>query len=130
MLARTTKVASLLAVGIATLAAGCSDEAEPGSSGVPAEIRLAETTPAQQAALCDWVAERQGGYGFTKQCDDGSTASAPADRAECLADNQGLADCPVTVGQFEACARELSRDMCASLAAAQRPVCRPVLPCL
>jgi hypothetical protein len=56
--------------------------------------------------LCDWGAAVFGGYGMTQDCGNGTSISSKANQAECVA---GLpATCPVTVSQFESCARMVS----------------------
>ena len=77
----------------------------PITSGVPATTRIDALTPAQQAAICDWVAGLYGGYGQQVDCGDGSVLIGPPDQGYCVA---GLTttSCAATVADKEACERD------------------------
>jgi hypothetical protein len=65
------------------------------------------------ATLCDWVADKFGGYGKTIHCSDSSTRSSRESQADCV-DSLAGASCQATVGDVEVCTNESLR--CGSLA--------------
>jgi hypothetical protein len=84
------------------------------SSGVPSSATLASLTTAQATTLCDWENEKQGGYGRTVSCSDGSQQTTDPNQATCVGSvpNAG-ADCPtLTVGDIEDCANAIGADIC------------------
>lgn len=96
-------------------------------TGMPSDKRLDATTAEERARLCDWLAEKFGGYGRTIRCPDGSVSmSAPANRAECV--GTFPSGCPATVSQFEACVIAISRmDFCSAVAMPKE--CDPLRAC-
>ena len=83
---------------------------------------VAKLTPAQQGILCDWVADRLGGYRLSTDCGGGRTVTNFANQADCIVGYLGFA-CPITVGQVAKCANAQSashgcafpRDECSPL---------------
>ena len=71
-----------LLVGILLVAAGgllsnaCGSSGSGGvgnSSGVPRSSTVGSLDGSQEATLCDWENAKQGGYGRSVTCSDGST---------------------------------------------------------
>jgi hypothetical protein len=93
------------------------------SSGPPVDASktLAELSPSEMAAFCDWVARQEGGYGATILCDAGAgTASleAPQDQATCvteLSQHAAEPNCSATVGQWTSCVDWLDANWCTTV---------------
>jgi hypothetical protein len=84
------------------------------SSGLPRSSTLASLTSGQGGTLCDWVNAKEGGYGRTFNCPDGSQAMSDPDRASCV-DVIGYlgTNCPtLTVANLEDCANASGTDVC------------------
>src|SRR5689334_2982880 len=101
--------------------AGCkSGNSDPGpSSGLDRSAVVGDLTAPQRDSLCDWTAERQGGYGRAVDCPGGSTETTDDDRADCL---EGVTvieeECPtITVADIEDCTNANHDDICTGLAA-------------
>jgi hypothetical protein len=95
--------------------ASCGSSSGPGtSSGLPRSSTLASLTTAQDATLCDWLNERQGGYGQSVSCPDGSHADTDTNQSSCVASvPTGAASCPtLTVGDVEDCANAIGTNIC------------------
>lgn len=112
---------------LSTFLAGCGgdDDEPPASSPVEGTKPMSALTTAEKTELCDWGASLFGGYGKTRTCSKDSHSYAAASREACLEDNS-LAECDVTVDQFERCARAL-HDRC--LAGLFSDACEPLEPC-
>jgi len=84
------------------------------SSGLPRSTTLASLTTAQAGTLCDWENGKQGGYGRTMACSDGSQQTTDPDHATCVGSVPTAgADCPtLTVGDIEDCANAIGDDIC------------------
>lgn len=103
----------------ALLVSACADDGGVGRPSVPASTKLVDLTAAQEGELCDYVADLEGGYGFSKMCGDGITVRVK-DRASCIAMLEGApTSCTATVGDAEACAAAASGDLCKLLSAAE-----------
>ncbi|MBI2391817.1 MAG: hypothetical protein HYV09_19660 [Deltaproteobacteria bacterium] len=114
----------LLAVLLAACSGKVSDESPDAatdaradartdtSTGIPADKRLDGTTAEERGRMCDWIAEKFGGYGKTIRCADGSVSmTGPPSREECL--RTFPTGCGATVAQFEVCVAAISRlDWC------------------
>jgi hypothetical protein len=99
------------------------------SSGLPKNATLGSLTTAQAGILCDWENDKQGGYGRTMVCSDGSQETTDPDHASCVGSvpNAG-ADCPtLTVGDIEDCANAIGADLCEVTTAA---ACHNLWQCL
>lgn len=115
-------VAALLFIGLAGPSCGSSDGgAVVGtSSGLPRAATLGSLTAAQDATLCDWENAKQGGYGQSVSCSDGSHTDTDNNQASCVASVPGFATgCPtLTVGDVEDCANAIGTNLCAMPTAA------------
>jgi hypothetical protein len=125
---------SLLFVGLAGFSCGSSngDSADGGggigggggavgtSSGLPRTDTVGSLTAAQAATLCDWLNARQGGYGQSVTCPDGSHDDTDNNQASCVASVPTVATgCPsLTVGDIEDCANAIGTNLCAMSTAA------------
>jgi hypothetical protein len=94
--------------------AGADARAVGNSSGLPRETTIANLTAEQVGRLCDWGDNREGGYGRTVTCPDGSSVSNDPDMATCVL-NLPLfgSSCPgATVGDAEDCLNAVGTDLC------------------
>ncbi len=124
-------VVSLLFVGLAGFSCGSSNggAADGGgaggggggsggavgtSSGLPRTDTVGSLTGAQAATLCDWLNAKQGGYGRSVSCPDGSEADTDLSQASCVASVPSFATgCPsLTVGDVEDCANAIGTSLC------------------
>jgi hypothetical protein len=122
-------VVSLLFVGLAGFSCGSSNggAADGGgggsggsggavgtSSGLPRASTLGSLTSAQDSTLCDWENAKQGGYGRSVSCPDGSEDDTDLSQASCVASVPGFATgCPsLTVGDVEDCANAIGTNLC------------------
>lgn len=95
---------------------GGRDSGDDGaSSGLPRGTTIANLTPAQAGRLCDWGDNKEGGYGRTVTCPDGSTVSNDPDQASCVTTLPLVGvGCPATtVGDIEDCLNAIGTDLCA-----------------
>lgn len=99
------------------------------SSGVPRSSTVGSLDGSQAATLCDWENAKQGGYGRSVTCPDGSTQTTDPDRATCVSQAPYFSTyCPtLTVGDLEDCANALGTNICN---VATEPACGPVATCL
>jgi hypothetical protein len=125
-----------LVIGILVAAAGgapsisCGSSGGPGdSSGVPRSATVGSLSSTDATTLCDWVNAKQGGYGRTVTCSDGSTRTTDTDQAICVAGSHAAQTaCPtLTVGETEDCANAIGSDLCAISTAS---ACAAVSACL
>jgi hypothetical protein len=82
-----------------------SDLEAGGDSGLPPidpSTPLTTLTPAQQAALCDWLSAELGGYGASFDCGGGISVSNAQNQMQCVM-TRLVYRCPVTVGDVEMC---------------------------
>jgi hypothetical protein len=75
---------------------------------------LGSLTTAQAVVLCDWTNARQGGYGRSVTCTDGSPQTTDVSQADCVASVPAAGTyCPtLTVGDDEDCANAVLTDLC------------------
>jgi len=92
---------------------------------VDPSANLSSLSPADKAALCDWVAQEFGGYDSRGVCADSATGGlqGPANQSECVVDLLPPATCPATVGQLEACVRSEVQNACDRAAVSPTPEC-------
>lgn len=94
-----TKFATAFALVLFS-AAGCGGG---GGAGGPANVdtsqQISAVSESDKSDLCDWFADKMGGYGTEPSCGQ-AFLSAPPDHASCMTD---FPVCAVTVGQFESC---------------------------
>jgi hypothetical protein len=109
-------IAVLLAAasGLFALSCGSSSGGGASSSGIPRSDTVGSLNASQAATLCDWENAKQGGYGRTVTCSDGSTQTTDPDQATCAAVVPYFANkCPtLTVGDIEDCADGLGTNIC------------------
>jgi hypothetical protein len=108
---------SLIAVAGLGFLVGCGSGSSPAGapSNVPPDDTLGQLSASQQASLCDYVANVQGGYGRSMTCPGGDTQTTDQSQSYCLANFGGVAfACPtLTVGDAENCAAACATDLCA-----------------
>ena len=117
----------LLLVAILVGCAGKVEEAAqtPGPSGLLPGRPVDQLTSAERERLCDWMAERAGGYGYKADCGGGVFTYNFVDRADCLTDLAA----PCTVRDYETCAEGFaSADWC-SAEIHSLPACRTAWAC-
>ena len=78
------------------------------TSGVQGSKRLDALTADEKKKLCDFQAQRFGGYGKSIDCGGGNTLDADASQTECV--SQWPTNCAMTVSQAEACSRDSTCD--------------------
>ena len=83
-------------------------------SGIPRSTTFAMLSSAQAGAECDYLNGKQGGYGRSVTCSDGSTETTDDSKASCVADAPAVgAACPTfTVGDAEDCASAVGANLC------------------
>ena len=91
-------------------ASGAGSGGTTGSttSGVQGSKRLDALTADEKKKLCDFQAQRFGGYGKSIDCGGGNTLDADASQTECV--SQWPTNCAMTVSQAEACSRDSTCD--------------------
>jgi hypothetical protein len=104
-------------------------------TGLPRSATFAGLTEAQAARLCDWANLKQGGYGRTVTCSDGTQEVTHADNLSCVESIPYVAvACPtLTVADVENCVNAIGADLCqttthpacANLAACAGATCLP-----
>jgi len=84
------------------------------SSGLSRTATVKSLTSAQATTLCDWQTAKQGGYGRSVTCADGSMQSTDPDQATCVSAVSLVGSlCPtLTVGDVEDCADASQTDLC------------------
>jgi len=84
------------------------------SSGLSRAATVKSLTPAQAGTLCDWQSGKQGGYGRSVDCADGSTQTTDPDKTMCVSAVSAVGSlCPtLTVGDVEDCANASQTDLC------------------
>ena len=119
MKAITIALPSVVGLGLVLGAAatGCGNggsQLPATSSGLSRMAAVDSLTLTQLAALCDWSAGRQGGYGHVVQCGDGGSAGPYQDQMACVENVDFYsASCPtLTVGDSENCINALAVDPC------------------
>lgn len=93
-------------------AGGGMDAAPPTgtSTGIPRTTAISDLTDDQNATLCDWWNNKQGGYGQSADCGNGDTEANDGSQGECVA---GLADCAAaTIADFEDCGNAIGTNLC------------------
>jgi hypothetical protein len=86
---------------------------------------LASLTDDEWGTLCDWEADRQGGYNHRPGCDSNAMPAVAKDRGTCVAAVRITFPCNLIVSDFERCIDEHVDDPCAL----NFPVCDPILDC-
>ena len=107
-------IACTILVDVGTISCGPSGTNVASSSGLPRSDTFADLTTDQVGVLCDWINERQGGYGRNVTCSDGSKQNTDASKADCVGAAPGVASaCPtLTVGNVEDCTNAVLTDLC------------------
>jgi len=84
------------------------------SSGLSRTATVKSLSSAQAATLCDWQSAKQGGYGRSVNCADGSMQTTDPDKATCVSAVSVVGGlCPtLTVGDIEDCANASKTDLC------------------
>ncbi len=106
---------------------GPTSGVNPGDDAGPPRT-LADLTAAERKKLCDWTANRGGGYGKSQVCDGGLVVRTVADQTTCI--NQYLGACTtVSVTEWEACRNAEVANPCA-LPLYSAPECLVVRRCI
>lgn len=106
---------------------GPSSGVNPGDDASPPRT-LADLTAKERQTLCDWTANRGGGYGKTLVCDGGLVVKTVSDATTCI--NKYLGACStVTVTEWEACRNAEVANPCA-LPLYTAPECLDVRRCI
>jgi hypothetical protein len=123
------RIAALILVGTLVACGGSDGNGGGSSSGLPRATTIASLNQTQAGTLCDWTNSKQGGYGRSVTCTDGSEETTDADKAYCVAAVPLVGQyCPtLTVGDLEDCANATGSDLCAFSTA---PGCAAARTCL
>jgi hypothetical protein len=106
--------------------AASPDEAAPD---IDASARLVDLSMTEQATLCDWIAQRVGGYGRAFHCVQVDVSPTAPNQAACISQLAAFTapDCATTVAQFTTCTNaEVSQ---CDLATLTSPSCSAVSTC-
>jgi hypothetical protein len=114
------------AIASVTEESGATDDASLVSDALDAAIldershapvdstkKLDSLSDDEWAKICDWEAERMGGYGHTVMCEGNFTPMAPTDQATCVRIVRIKYPCDLLVSDFERCIDERVDDPCA-----------------
>ena len=106
--------AFILVVAIAAISCEGGSSGVGASSGIPRSKTFGELSEGELATHCDWLAKRQGGYGRSETCPDGSEQTTNTDQKDCTAGAAFVAIyCPdLTVGDADDCVNEVLTDLC------------------
>jgi hypothetical protein len=142
------RASAATALGVAlTLVAGCSSSADqPGGANpvvdasivvdgardagvnhapIDANRMIGTLTDDEWAKICDWEADRLGGYGHRPDCESNFAPMAPVDQPTCVSIVRIIFPCDLIVSDFEACIDERVDDPCAL----NFPACDPIGVC-
>ena len=121
-------IAALLLVACGGNTTEDDDDGVGAASGLDRNERVVALDDTEMGELCDWISARLGGYGVSRDCEEG-TASTTDNREECVASLQNYTPttCEVTVGQYEDCANALNGDLCRLLS---EPLCTSIVSCV
>lgn len=109
-------------------AGGGSNDAG-GSNGPPVDSSkpLSTLSASELAALCDWSAQVQGGYGASAYCEaSGEHLETPQNQAQCISEvtpHYNRPTCTTTVGQWTACTRWFVANWCSVMPPARPAEC-------
>jgi hypothetical protein len=122
---------TLIVVFGLSLLVGCGSGSGPAGapSTVPPGDTLGQLSASQLAALCDYLANVQGGYGQSVTCPAGDTQDTDPSQAACIqSSGTAAAVCPtLTAGEAESCAAACGKNLCAFDTEA---ACAPIRNCL
>jgi hypothetical protein len=115
-------------LALALVVLGCSASSATTEPNVDSSKRLVALSSPEQEVLCDWLAQREGGYGRTIVCDaSGAPLESSLNQAQCLAESRTQAErfpnCPTTVGQWKTCAEWFLGHWCSVMAFSLPPDC-------
>ena len=109
-----------------TIDAGPTSGVDAGDEGNPRF--LVDLSTQEQQQLCDWTADRQGGYDASLVCDSGLVVSTFVDQQQCL--GAFLGSCStVSVSDWEQCVDAVAGAPCDQLLYTS-PACANVARCL
>ena len=74
---------------------------------------LGTLTDREWGQICDWEADRLGGYGHPASCEANFTPMAPPDQARCVSAVRITEPCDLTVASFERCIDQRVANPCA-----------------
>jgi hypothetical protein len=83
---------------------GSGGSSGPTSSGVQGSKRLDALTTDEKKKLCDFEAQRFGGYGQSIDCGGGNSLDADPSQQDCI--SNWPTTCAATVNQAEACSKD------------------------
>lgn len=89
------------AAAVLFLIAGCGGGSSGGGgpSDVDSTKQISAVTDAEKSSLCDWFADKTGGYGAASSCEQ-AVLTAPPNKDACMTD---FPTCSVMIGTFETC---------------------------
>jgi hypothetical protein len=92
---------------------------------MPSSKNLADLSPGEQQALCDWIAQQFGGYHSRGVCIDaaGGGLQGPVNQSGCLDQLPNYARCGAAVAQLQACIQAEVRDACSTPTGGTPPEC-------
>lgn len=114
---------------VAALVPVACDSGNGLSTTLPRSATLASLTQMQAATLCDWTNARQGGYGRSVTCLDGTEQTTDADRVSCVGviPQVGIACPTLTVADVETCVKAIGPMLCEITT---NPACGNLAACL
>jgi hypothetical protein len=108
--------------GDASIVMHVGSEAGVSHAPIDANKMIAALTDDEWAKICDWEADRLGGYGHNADCEANFVPMVPPDQATCVTAIHITFPCDLIVSDFEACIDERVEDPCAL----NFPACTPI----
>src|ERR1700722_11720683 len=105
----------LIGLGVAGCGGGMgNNDGSSPPAGIPRTDTFSMLSPSQAAALCDFIANTNGGYGRSMTCPNGAAQTNYAAQSDCVATAAPIGYyCPTfTVGQAEDCATAVGVAIC------------------
>ena len=99
-------VSFVMAFGILA-SADCGGDSGSNNASMPSDtLRLDALTDIEKGTLCDFSAQKYGGYGHSLDCGGGLTLSANNSKDECI--REWPTACAKTVADYKQCATDTS----------------------
>jgi hypothetical protein len=112
---------------------GCgtgTGSASPSGPPVDPSKNFSDLSASEMQAFCDWLAQQEGGYGSTTQCDASNVPlEAPQDQAMCVTEffqHASEPGCSGTVGQWTTCIDWLDANWCTPTPATRPAECNVI----
>lgn len=114
-----------------TIFVACGGDSSSSGSGIDRSKRVASLSSDEAKKLCDYLNNKQGGYGKSQTCQDGTTETTDDSQNECVLGAAAiglLSGCSsITVGQSEDCVDAIGAKLCDLRTNA---ACKPQRDCL